>query len=352
MRLGAVPIQFLMNAIAHASALSTTGPQLDNRRVLAALIDLMIVGAGAALILFAADVLPSGGGSAREEVGSGLYLIALAWALYYYFACESGGGQTLGKRVMKLRVVRADGGEAGMREIAVRTVLRVVDGIGLYLVGLIVMLASGKRRQRLGDMAGGTIVVDADASPAPAPPVPPASVTGVPMEPAVLSVPTVSLPEIDHPAVIEEPLPEDPAAVEDPEPVAVEEPEPVAVEEAEPIVVKEPETPVVVHAPEPEPEAVSEPIVVEEPEPVVVVHQPEPEPEPATVPIAPADPLTPFEPIMHEDARPEVAEEAPAEEPPADEPVVVRSVETVSAIDLVMGDEDDGHDPAAPAAGR
>ena len=341
MRPGAVPIQFLMNAIAHASALSTTGPQLDNRRVLAALIDLMIVGAGAALILFAADVLPSGGGSAREEVGSGLYLIALAWALYYYFACESGGGQTLGKRVMKLRVVRADGGEAGMREIAVRTVLRVVDGIGLYLVGLIVMLASGKRRQRLGDMAGGTIVVDADASLAPAPPVPPASVTGVPMEPAMLSVPTVSLPEIEHPAVVEEPVAPD-------EPVAVEEPEPVAVEELEPIVVKEPEPPVVVH--EPEPEVVSEPIVVEEPEPVVVVHQPEP--EPPSEPIAPADPLIPFEPIMHEDARPEVAEGAPAEEPPADEPVVVRSVETVSAIDLVMGDEDEGYDPAEPAAGR
>ena len=49
-----------MNAIAHASALSTTGPQLDNRRVLAALIDLVGVGAGAALIRFAADALPSG----------------------------------------------------------------------------------------------------------------------------------------------------------------------------------------------------------------------------------------------------------------------------------------------------
>ena len=58
---------------------------------------------------------------------------------------------------MKLRVVRADGRPAGMREIAVRTVLRVVDGIGLYIVGLIVMLATGQRRQRLGDMAAGTI---------------------------------------------------------------------------------------------------------------------------------------------------------------------------------------------------
>ena len=59
---------------------------------------------------------------------------------------------------MKIRVVRADGRPAGMREVAVRTILRVVDN---YLVGLIAMLATGERRQRIGDLAAGTIVVDA-----------------------------------------------------------------------------------------------------------------------------------------------------------------------------------------------
>jgi uncharacterized RDD family membrane protein YckC len=280
-----------MNAIAHASALSTTGPQLDNRRVLAALIDLVIVGAGAALILFAADALPSGGGSAREEVGTGLYLITLAWALYYYFACESGGGQTLGKRAMKLRVVRVDGSEAGMREIAVRTVLRVVDGICLYLVGLIVMIASGKRRQRLGDMAGGTIVVDANTSPEPQPPAAPLPAAAAPIVPAGLSMPTVTLPEVQQAVVVEEP-------------VAVEEPE--------------------------------APVVLDE------------EPDVAEAP----DPFTPFQPIMHEDAEVDVVDEPAAEEPPADDPVVVRSVETVSAMDLVMGDEDEDEDPSAPPVGR
>ena len=103
------------------------------------------------------------------------------------------------------------------------------------------------------------------------------------MEPAVLSVPTVSLPEIEHPAVIEEPVvPEEPVAVEELEPITVEEPEPVAVERgrADPswkrsslrrgqraradrrvrarAVVEEPEPVVVVHEPEPEPEAVSD----------------------------------------------------------------------------------------------
>ena len=57
-----------------------------------------------------------------------------------------------------------DGRPAGMREIALRTVLRLVDGLFFYLVGLIVMIATGERRGRLGDLVGGTMIVAADAA--------------------------------------------------------------------------------------------------------------------------------------------------------------------------------------------
>ena len=110
-----------MNAIAQASSVS--GPQLDNRRVLAGVVDLMIVALGAAVVLFAGDALSGD----RSDVQGALGAVILGWALYYYFALESGDGQTVGKKLMKLRVMRADGRPAGMREIAVRTVLRVVD---------------------------------------------------------------------------------------------------------------------------------------------------------------------------------------------------------------------------------
>ena len=159
---------FVMNATAQAPAAAFTGPKLDNRRVLAALVDLAIVVAGSVVILFAADALSGDNSEIRGALGA----VILGWALYYHFAMESGDGQTVGKKLMKLRVVRADGRPAGMREVAVRTVLRVIDGIGLYIVGLIVMLVTGQRRQRLGDLAGGTMVVDASATsyspPAPA----------------------------------------------------------------------------------------------------------------------------------------------------------------------------------------
>jgi uncharacterized RDD family membrane protein YckC len=87
---------------------------------------------------------------------------ALLWAalsLLYYFASEAMTGRTLGKRLLGLRVAAADGGRAGAGQIAVRTIFRLLDGIGFYLVGLVVILASGRRRQRLGDLAARTTVV-------------------------------------------------------------------------------------------------------------------------------------------------------------------------------------------------
>src|SRR5918997_7154505 len=153
-------MQVVMNTIVRASAASQSGSKLDNRRMPAALIDLAVVGAGAAAILVAAGVLGGDGGS----VGAPLAAVVAGWALYYYFACESGGGQTLGKKLLNLRVVTVDGRAPGMRDVAVRTVLRLVD---TALVGLVSMLATGERRARLGDLAAGTMIVSTEAGPAP-----------------------------------------------------------------------------------------------------------------------------------------------------------------------------------------
>ncbi|MGZ5339201.1 MAG: hypothetical protein ACXWEE_06340 [Thermoleophilaceae bacterium] len=46
----------LANGIAHGSAMPDNGPQLDNRRVLAGIIDLMVVLAGALVIGYAAGL--------------------------------------------------------------------------------------------------------------------------------------------------------------------------------------------------------------------------------------------------------------------------------------------------------
>src|SRR3712207_2655407 len=118
-----------MDGLAPASTGPVTGPQFDNRRVLAALIDLLLL-VPVALVM---SVLFGG-------FTTGAAALTWGWALYYYFALESDRGQTIGKRVMKLRVARADGQPLDIGRVAVRTLLRPIDAVGAYLVGLIVMM--------------------------------------------------------------------------------------------------------------------------------------------------------------------------------------------------------------------
>ena len=80
--------------------------------------------------------------------------------LAYYFVMEAATGKTLGKMLMGLRVQALDGAYTPMKSF-IRNLLRIIDGLPVfYLLGLIVMVSS-KRKQRIGDMAAGTVVVKA-----------------------------------------------------------------------------------------------------------------------------------------------------------------------------------------------
>ena len=68
-------------------------------------------------------------------------------------------GQTLGKKILRLRVMDEQGLRLQFSQIVIRNLLRSVDSLpGLYLIGGMVCLFS-KRAQRLGDYAANTIVV-------------------------------------------------------------------------------------------------------------------------------------------------------------------------------------------------
>lgn len=70
-------------------------------------------------------------------------------------------GQTVGKRLLRLRVVDAAGLRLEPSQLIVRNLMRLVDGLPvLYLVGGIACLAS-RHKQRLGDLAAGTVVIRA-----------------------------------------------------------------------------------------------------------------------------------------------------------------------------------------------
>lgn len=66
-------------------------------------------------------------------------------------------GQTLGKKIMKIKVVKIDGYQASLADYVVRWFFRIVD-IYIFGIGFFVIIFS-KRSQRIGDMAAGTSVV-------------------------------------------------------------------------------------------------------------------------------------------------------------------------------------------------
>lgn len=68
-------------------------------------------------------------------------------------------GRTIGKRILRLRVMDEDGLNLRFSQIVIRNLLRFVDMLPLfYLLGGAVCVLS-KRSQRLGDLAASTIVI-------------------------------------------------------------------------------------------------------------------------------------------------------------------------------------------------
>ncbi len=153
---------------------SADEPDVIGRRIGAALIDLAIIVLITLLVggILGNDTAADAPDSARFGTLDRLLILCLAFG--YYWGSEAVWGQTLGKRVLAIRVVGADGGKATAGATFVRTILRIVDSLpAFYLVGLIALFATGPRRQRIGDMAAKTRVVAADAPVDDRPPPPP-----------------------------------------------------------------------------------------------------------------------------------------------------------------------------------
>ena len=129
-------------------ALATT-----RQRVLAYLADLVVVGGGAVAV---ARRL----GRSRSERALVAGILGLVVANLYHVVLEGRWGRTVGKRVVGIRVTMSDGSRPTVRAATIRTLARFADWLPAgYLAGF-VAIALTERRQRLGDVAANTVVVD------------------------------------------------------------------------------------------------------------------------------------------------------------------------------------------------
>ncbi|SHJ83820.1 RDD family protein [Pseudozobellia thermophila] len=124
-------------------------------RMLAYLIDSLIITAYLIVMFFLLVSLDLDFGDSWV-----FYLIMSLPAFLYYVLFESLlDGQTIGKKLMQVRVVKLDGSKPGFASYLIRWVLRIIDvGISSGGVAVLTILVRGKG-QRVGDIAAGTTVI-------------------------------------------------------------------------------------------------------------------------------------------------------------------------------------------------
>lgn len=138
-------------------------------RFLAILIDMIIIGIVARIV-----TLPLGaslGVTVNQQTGA-ISIASVYWIIVtiqllitflYFTILEGRYGQTVGKIVLKIKVLKADGSPINYKDACIRTILRVIDGVPFivpYLLGAI-LIWSSDTKQRIGDRVAHTVVVQA-----------------------------------------------------------------------------------------------------------------------------------------------------------------------------------------------
>lgn len=145
-------------------------------RFLALLADslIQVIGYGVLVLIFV--VIGSNLPKAAAPAGASVDKWVLAGVFIFYFLLYWGyftlfeafwNGQTPGKKMCRLRVIRDSGRQITLFESMTRNFLRIVDGLpGFYAAGVITMWCN-RQNKRLGDLAAGTLVVHERAAETP-----------------------------------------------------------------------------------------------------------------------------------------------------------------------------------------
>lgn len=123
-------------------------------RIVGYLIDRFILGAYLliiGLIVFSTQIIN------RQEWLIYLFVIPV---FFYDIASEAlMNGQSVGKKVMNIKVVSLDGGQPSLGQYLLRWLFRLIDFTATSNLCAVITVAVSERKQRLGDMVAGTTLI-------------------------------------------------------------------------------------------------------------------------------------------------------------------------------------------------
>jgi len=131
-------------------------------RMLGQILDLLVIIAYSVVAGYVIDYSGLGNNISSMDYWSemAVYIIIYLPVFFYTLIQESlWEGRTIGKRIMKIKVIKIDGYQAGFGDYLIRWLFRLIEVLPpLTVVGLIAIIFNGKN-QRIGDMGAGTAVI-------------------------------------------------------------------------------------------------------------------------------------------------------------------------------------------------
>ncbi len=154
------------------------------KRLLAWVLDTIVL---IVYIIVAARFLSWFARNEGDEAVWALFMLLMIPYVTYHLICEiTMNGQSIGKRIMRIRVVNENGGQPGIGQYVIRWLIRTSDYMALVIIlfapmaaragdfsflwkvgiplGLLftdLILVNSRKQQRLGDLLAHTLVIDA-----------------------------------------------------------------------------------------------------------------------------------------------------------------------------------------------
>lgn len=89
-----------------------------------------------------------------------LILLCAILFIFYDIICEAFfNGQSIGKRIMKIKVISLDGGRPSLGQYLMRWMFRIVDFLITFQLGALISMVLTENKQRIGDIVAGTTLV-------------------------------------------------------------------------------------------------------------------------------------------------------------------------------------------------
>lgn len=130
-------------------------------RILAYLLDLVIIGAAVFILFWIFFAIVSNSGFETEFI---FLFIMPVWTFYTLVMESLNQGQTIGKMALRIKVVRVDGQQMVFTDYLLRWAFRLID---IWFSGgaiAIVAISSTTKGQRVGDLVSNSTVVKANPS--------------------------------------------------------------------------------------------------------------------------------------------------------------------------------------------